>query len=350
MKRLLLSLFIFITSIPSFALLNVKTKPNITILATGGTIAGSSDSKTDTTYYKSGSLSIEKLIKVIPELSKAANLQSEQFTNIDSNDMTDDTLLRLSKKVNALLAKPDKNGVVITHGTDTLEESAFFLDITVNNDKPVVFVGAMRPATALSADGPMNLLQSVLLAGSKDARGRGTLIMMNNQIDSGFYTTKTNPSTNDAFKAPLVGYLGIYSDKGPMFYYKPAKPFHKPYFDISQITALPRVDIIYVHQGLDDTFLQAAIKAGAKGLIIDATGNGNMPKKMLNAVAKLHAEEFPVIIASRTGSGYVSPKSYAINSGFLNAQKSRVLLQLAIATGASNEQIAKYFDPCSSIK
>lgn len=319
-------------------------KPNVTILGTGGTIAGSSDSKTDTTYYKAGALGVDSLIETIPELNDVAILKSEQITNLDSNDITNDILLLLSKKINQLLTVGNQDGVVVTHGTDTLEESAFFMDITVNNTKPVVFMGAMRPATALSADGPMNLLQAVSLAGSKAAQNRGTMIMLNDQIDSAYYTTKTNSITTDAFKAPLVGYLGIFTNKGPMFFYTPAKPTNKPYFDVSKITSLPRVDIIYVYQNQDDIYLRTSIAEGAQGIVIDATGNGNMPKPLEKAIMKLTQRGYPIVISTRTGSGYVSSKPYAINSGFLNAQKSRILLQLALASGATAPQIRSYFD------
>lgn len=320
-----------------------QTKPNVTILATGGTIAGSSSSSTDTTNYAAGSLSIETLFNAVPSLKDIANIKGEQIANVDSNDITSDILLTLSKKVNTLL-NSDQQGVVITHGTDTLEETAFFLSLTVNNKKPLVLVGAMRPATAISADGPMNLYEAVALAGSKNAENRGVMVVLNDRIASAYYVTKTNAVVNDTFKAVEQGYLGLFVNDQPKFFYTPAKPIGQVYFDTSKLENLPRVDIIYVHQNQDDQLLQAALKAGAKGIIIDATGNGNMPKSLENAVKMLNDKGIPIIITSRTGSGYVSDKNYGISSGFLNAQKSRILLQLAIATGANHKQIADFFD------
>lgn len=328
---------------PTLTYANQQPKPNVTILATGGTIAGSSKSSTDTTNYAAGSLSIQTLFDAVPNLKEVANVTGKQIANVDSNDITADILLTLSKTANTLL-NGDQQGVVITHGTDTLEETAFFLSLTINNKKPVVLVGAMRPATAISADGPMNLFEAVTLAGSKNAVDRGVMVVLNDRIASAYYVTKTNAVVNDTFKAIEQGYLGLFVNGQPKFFYTPAKPIGQVYFDTSKFKSLPRVDIIYVHQDQDDVLLEAALKAGAKGIVIDATGNGNMPKPLEKVVNELSDKGIPMVITSRTGSGYVSDKSYGISSGFLNAQKSRILLQLAIATGANHKQITEYFD------
>lgn len=330
-------------SMPTTTYADQTAKPNITILATGGTIAGSASSTTDTTNYTAGSLSIQTLFDAVPSLKDIANITGEQIANVDSNDITADIRLTLSKKINSLL-NSDQQGVVITHGTDTLEETAFFLSLTVNNKKPVVLVGAMRPATAISADGPMNLFEAVTLASAKNAENRGVMVVLNDRIASAYYVTKTNAVVNDTFKAIEQGNLGLFVNGQPKFFYTPAKPIGQVYFDTSRLESLPRVDIIYIHQDQDNVLLEAALKAGAKGIIIDATGNGNMPKSLEKRVKELNDKGIPVIISSRTGSGYVSDKTYGISSGFLNAQKSRILLQLAIATGANQQQIAEYFD------
>lgn len=347
MKQLCSGIIFFIAAIglsmPTLTYANQQPKPNVTILATGGTIAGSSKSSTDTTNYAAGSLSIQTLFDAVPNLKEVANVTGKQIANVDSNDITADILLTLSKTANTLL-NGDQQGVVITHGTDTLEETAFFLSLTINNKKPVVLVGAMRPATAISADGPMNLFEAVTLAGSKNAVDRGVMVVLNDRIASAYYVTKTNAVVNDTFKAIEQGYLGLFVNGQPKFFYTPAKPIGQVYFDTSKLKSLPRVDIIYVHQDQDDVLLEAALKARAKGIVIDATGNGNMPKPLEKVVNELSDKGIPVVIASRTGSGYVSDKSYGISSGFLNAQKSRILLQLGIATGANHKQITEYFD------
>lgn len=319
-------------------------KPNITILGTGGTIAGSATSRTDTTHYRAGTLSVDSLIKAVPALKDVANLRSEQIANVDSNDISDQILLTLSHRINQLLTSGGQDGVVVTHGTDTMVESSFFIDLTVNSPKPVVFVGSMRPATALSADGPMNLLEAVILAGAKNAQNRGTLLMLDDQINSAYYVTKTNSITTGTFKSPFAGALGLFTDKGPLFFYDAARPTHHPYFDVTQLRTLPRVDIFYVYQDSDTALLDAAITDGAKGIVVDATGNGNVPIPVQKRLLQLTEQGFPIIIATRTGSGYVSVKPYGISSGFLDAEKSRVLLQLALATHASITKIKTYFD------
>lgn len=319
-------------------------KPQVTILATGGTIAGSSASKTDTTDYKAGSVGIDTLIAAVPEMAQVAEVKGEQISNTISGDVNDQVLLTLSKRVNQLLNQQGQQGVVITHGTDTLEETAFFLDLTVNNKQPVVMVGSMRPATAISADGPMNLLEAVTLATNKQAANRGTLVVLNDRISSAFYTSKTNSTTLDTFKATESGYLGLFVSGQPKFYYTAAQPIDKAFFDVSKLTSLPKVEILYSYQAQDTAMLDAALKNGAKGIIIAGNGNGNVSSNMEAAIGELHKQGIPVVMSTRTGTGYVSTKSFAIGSGFLNPQKSRVLLQLALASGADLPQIATYFD------
>lgn len=319
-------------------------KPNVTILATGGTIAGSSASNTDTTDYKAGSLGIDVLMKAVPEMSDVATVKGEQISNTISGNISTDILLTLSKRINALLGSEGQQGVVITHGTDTIEETAFFLDLTIKSDKPVVLVGAMRPATAISADGPMNLLEAVTLAADKKAQKRGVMIVLNDRIGSAFYTTKTNSTTLDTFKAYEPGYLGVFVSGKPKFYYTPAKPVDSAFFDVSKLDSLPPVEILYSYQDQLPTMLDAALKSGAKGIVIAGSGNGNVSSKMEEAIKQLSEKGIPVVMAARTGSGYVSSKSFAIGSGFLNPQKSRILLQLALAKGADLKQIADYFD------
>lgn len=319
-------------------------KPQVTILATGGTIAGSSASKTDTTDYKAGSVGIDTLIAAVPEMAQVAEVKGEQISNTISGDVNDQVLLTLSKRVNQLLNQQGQQGVVITHGTDTLEETAFFLDLTVNSKQPVVMVGSMRPATAISADGPMNLLEAVTLATAKQAENRGTLVVLNDRIGSAFYTSKTNSTTLDTFKATEPGYLGLFVSGQPKFYYTAAQPIDKTFFDVSKLTSLPKVEILYSYQAQDTAMLDAALKNGAKGIIIAGNGNGNVSSTMEAAIGALHKQGIPVVMSTRTGTGYVSTKSFAIGSGFLNPQKSRVLLQLALASGADLPQIATYFD------
>lgn len=328
-------------SIPAMA---DEAKPQVTILATGGTIAGSSASKTDTTNYKAGSLGVDILINAVPEIADVAEAKGEQISNTISGNISSSILLTLSKRVNQLLNTEGQQGVVITHGTDTLEETAFFLDLTVKSDRPVVLVGAMRPASAISADGSMNLLEAVTLAADKKAEKRGIMVVLNDRIGSAFYTTKTNSTAPDSFKAIEPGYLGVFVSGKPKFYYSPALPIDRVFFDVSKLENLPYVEIIYAYPDQQPTLLESALKNGAQGIVVAASGNGNVSSVMEAKIKELTEKGIPVVMTTRTGSGYVSTKSFAIGSGFLNPQKSRVLLQLALAIGADMKQIAEYFD------
>jgi L-asparaginase len=193
------------------------TLPHVVVLATGGTIAGTGASETQTTGYKSGVLTADVLLKSVPSLGKVARVSGEQVSNVGSENITNEILLKLAKRVNTLLAQPDIAGVVITHGTDTLEETAYFLNLVVKSDKPVVLTGSMRPSTAISADGPSNILQAVTVAASPTARGRGVLIVLNDRIGSARYTTKTNANTLDTFKSSDDGFIGTLIDQVPHF-------------------------------------------------------------------------------------------------------------------------------------
>jgi len=200
-----------------------KALPNVLILATGGTIAGSGSTSTTTVGYKAATVPVQALIDAVPELKKVAIVRGEQVFQIASQNMTNDNWLKLAKRVNELLQQPDVDGIVVTHGTDTLEETAYFLNLVTKSDKPVVIVGAMRPSTALSADGPINLYNAVLVAGSKEAVGKGVLVCLNDQINSARDVTKTNTSTADTFKSPELGVLGYIQGDRVAFYRLPAR-------------------------------------------------------------------------------------------------------------------------------
>lgn len=209
-------LAITLLTISAFAFSDTRL-PHIVILATGGTIAGSAASNTQTTGYKAGAIGVQTLINAVPEMSKVARVDGEQVANIGSENMTSDIILKLSKRVNELLARDDVDGVVITHGTDTLDETPYFLNLTVKSNKPVVFTAAMRPATAISADGPMNLLEAVTVAADPQAKGRGVMVVLNDRIGAARFVTKTNATTLDTFKAPEEGYLGVIVSGKPQF-------------------------------------------------------------------------------------------------------------------------------------
>ncbi|KAL2798284.1 Asparaginase/glutaminase [Aspergillus keveii] len=324
------------------------TLPNVTIFATGGTIAGSADDNTATTGYQAGALGIQTLIDAVPEMLDVANVAGVQIANVGSPDVSSPILLEIAHRLNTVVCKdPTMAGAVITHGTDTLEETAFFLDATVNCEKPIVIVGAMRPATAISADGPYNLLQSVTVAASKEARNRGALVVMNDRIASAYYVTKTNSNTMDTFKALEAGFLGAIVSNTPYFFYPPVEPTGKTAIDVTNVTEIPRVDILYSYQDMTNDTLFSAVENGAKGVVIAGTGAGSVSSTYSSAIAELIEEkEFPIVRSTRSPSGEV-PFSESgdggISSGYLNPQKARVLLGLLLAKGKNFADILEAF-------
>ncbi|KAB8265606.1 Asparaginase/glutaminase [Aspergillus pseudonomiae] len=324
------------------------TLPNVTIFATGGTIAGSSADNTATTGYKAGAIGIQTLIDAVPEMLNVANVAGVQVANVGSPDITSSILLHLSKQINEVVCNdPTMAGAVVTHGTDTLEESAFFLDATVNCRKPVVIVGAMRPSTAISADGPLNLLQSVTVATSPKARDRGALIVMNDRIVSAFYASKTNANTVDTFKAIEMGNLGEVVSNKPYFFYPPVQPTGKTEIDIRNITAIPRVDILYSYEDMHNDTLYSAVQNGAKGIVIAGSGSGSVSTPFSAAIEDITSKhDIPIVASTRTGNGEVpsSAESSQIASGYLNPAKTRILLGLLLAEGKSMEEMRAVFE------
>src|SRR5262245_12346552 len=220
-------------------------KPNVVILATGGTIAGAAATGRQA-GYTSGAVGIDTMIAGVPGITDLANIKGEQISNVGSQDMSFDILLKLAKRINELAASPDVDGIVVTHGTDTMEESAFFLNLTVKTDKPVVMVGSMRPSTAVSADGPLNLYNAVGVAADPKAAGRGVLVVMNDWILDAHSLTKTSTTAVQTFMSPVRGNVGVANYGKNDFYKRPEWPHTTASeFDISNVTAMPRVDIIF---------------------------------------------------------------------------------------------------------
>lgn len=319
--------------------------PAVHILATGGTIAGTAQNATDLTHYTPGNLGVEYLVASVPELRDYANVTGEQVCNINSDDITPAIWLDLSRRVNILLESPDVDGIVITHGTDTLEETAYFLNLVTQSEKPVVITGAMRPATALSADGPLNLLEAVQLAGSPVSRGKGVLIMLNGEINGARDTTKSSTQATDTFRSQDFGRLGYMEDGQPVFYRIPARNHtFSSEFDVSGRTTLPRVDIVMTYPGMDTAAIRAFVREGTEGLIIVSMGNGEYPKAIEPALKSVAESGIPVVISSRTGSGITTAHDpLFISADTLNPQKARILLVLALTETHDREKIAEMF-------
>jgi L-asparaginase len=312
-------------------------KPTVVILATGGTIAGAAATGTQS-GYTSGAVTIDAMLKAVPGIEKLATVKGEQISNVGSQDMSFDILLKVAKRINALAKDPKVAGIVITHGTDTMEESAFFLNLTAKTDKPVVLVGSMRPSTAVSADGPLNLYNAVGVAADPRARGRGVLVVMDDKIHAAHSLTKTSTTSVDTFLSPIRGVIGVASYGKNDYYQKPEwKHTLQSEFDVSNVTKLPRVDIIYAGVDASADLIDAAVAAGAKGIVIAGVGNGNMNKAMVDAAANAVKKGVVVVRSSRVPTGLVGrnvelddDKLGFVASDELNPQKARILLALAL--------------------
>ncbi len=324
---------------------------NVTILATGGTIAGTGASSTTTVGYTAATVGVQRLIQAVPELAKVANVSGEQVFQIASENMTNEHWLTLAKRVNVLLAQANVDGIVITHGTDTLEETAYFLNLVVKSRKPVVLVGAMRPSTAISADGPINLYNAVLLAASADAVGKGVLVAMNDQIQSARDVSKSNTSAPDAFRSPDLGMLG-YFQGGKAFFYRQMVRKHTvdTEFDISALATLPQVEIVYGYANVGPVAVDALMAAGAKGIVHAGVGNGSLAAKVKPALVAARAKGAVVVRASRVGQGILARNGEAnddeldfVAADTLNAQKARILLMLALTKTSSTKEIQRMF-------
>ncbi len=311
---------------------------NIVVVATGGTIAGSADREEETLSYTSATLSIDNLIAHIPSVQKIANISGEQIVQLDSSDMNPEIWLTLAKRINALLNRDDVNGVVVTHGTDTLEETAYFLNLVVKSLKPVVVVGAMRPATALSTDGAKNLYDGVVLAASDEAGNKGVLVCMNDTINASRDVTKTSMMLPNAFVSPDFGCLGYVRGVTPCFYRLPGRKhtIHTE-FSVDELSELPQVEILYGYAGNNELMAKAAVASGAKGLIHAGMGNGNMSHLMQKSLMDISGQGIVVVRSSRVWSGIVARNGAICDDycGFvaadsLNPQKARVLLMLAL--------------------
>ena len=324
--------------------------PKIRVLATGGTIAGAQASATD--YgYKSGTYDVNSLLKAVPNLDKLAVLTGEQVANIGSQDMNDEIWLKLAKRVNAALAEPGTDGILITHGTDTLEETSYFLSLVTKSDKPVVMVGSMRPATAISADGPGNIYNGVAVATDPRAKGRGTLVCLNDVIHYARNVVKTDTTSVETFQSLNRGPAGVVHT-GKIEWFEPMDRKVGPAseFSIDTFDKLPRVDVIYAHANMSADLIDAAIKNGAKGIVVAGVGDGNMTTPVLDALTKAAKSGVVVVRSTRLPQGIVLRNNEVnddekgfVASGELNPGKSRVLLQLALTKTKDPVRIQKMF-------
>ena len=327
-----------------------QTKPNVVILATGGTIAGAGASSTNSATYSAAKVPVDKLISGIPELSQVANVRGEQVFQIASESLTNADLMTLGKRVSALVKQSDVDGIVITHGSDTLEETAYFLNLVIKTDKPVVVVGSMRPSTAMSADGMLNLYNAVQVAGSKDARGRGVLVTMNDDINTARDVSKSINIHTNAFNSQW-GALGMIVE-GKNYWFRTLDKRHtkSSEFNIDSISELPRVDIVYGHQDGDSVAAKAYGENGAKAVIHAGTGNGSVAKQAVQSLQDLRAKGVVVIRSARVPAGFVLRNAEQPDDKYdwlvahdLNAQKARILAMVALTKTSDTKELQRIF-------
>ena len=326
-------------------------KTSVYVIALGGTIASAPVNQVQTTGYSQICFDADALIGCIPGIREQVDLNAEQLAAIDSSDMTDALLLQLAKRINELLSEDGIDGVVVTHGTDTMEETAFFLNLTVQNKKPVILTGAMRPTSVLSADGPLNLYNAILAAADPKSTGKGVLVCMNDQILPARDVVKTSTYRVDTFQCAEYGPLGTVIGGKLRYGYAPSRTHTADSaFDITGLTELPRVEIVYTHISCGDIMLRAAMESGCHGIVIAGTGNGSSPKSIRQLCLE-RSEGRPVVVrASRVAGGYVSANGLfadeihgTIAAADLPPHKARILLQLALTKTNNLEELREIF-------
>jgi L-asparaginase len=323
------------------------------VLGTGGTIAGA---QPDPGHYgyTAARYGVDWLLNAVPGLDRLAKLSGEQVVNIGSQDMDDGVWLLLGRRVNEVLAEAGTDAALITHGTDTLEETGYFLSLVTSSDKPVVMVGSMRPATAISADGPANIYNGVAVAADPRAIGRGTLVVLNDEIHYARNAVKTGTSNPSAFSSMSRGLAGITSaGRVEWFEHEPRAAVRAPHFDLSGAHSLPRVDILHAHANMSVDLIDAAIDGGARGIVVAGVGAGNMSARAIERLNRAASGGVVVVRSSRVVAAMVLRNNEVdddrlgfVAAGDLNAPKSRVLLQLALTETTDPRRIQQMFD-CS---
>jgi len=326
-------------------------KAHVVILATGGTIAGAGASTANSASYKAAKVPVDQLIASVPELKNVADVSGEQVFQIPSENFTNDNLLALGKRVSSLLKQKDVDGVVITHGTDTLEETAFFLNLVIPSDKPVVVVGSMRPGTAMSADGTLNLYDAVSLAASADAKGKGVLVAMNDDIFTGRDVSKSVNIHVNAFQSPW-GPLGTIVEGKNYWFRAPVKRHTTgSEFNIDKISQLAPVEVVYGYGNMSDAPYTTFAKQGVKAIIHAGTGNGSVPSQIEPLLKELRGKGIQIIRSSRVNyGGFVlrnaeeqDDQNDWVVAHDLNPQKARILAAVALTTTNDSKELQRIF-------
>ncbi|MNK25734.1 L-asparaginase [compost metagenome] len=346
MRKFLLLLLICLLTSFAFA----QQKPRIIILATGGTIAGTNNSS-DKAGYTAGKIPVSDLIGSIPMANTIASITGEQISSVGSQDMSLEIWKKLATRIHEIVSKNEADGVVITHGTDTQEETAYFLDLVVPQEFPVVLTGSMRPSTTISADGPKNLLDAIIVAADPKSRGRGVLVSFNETVYDSREVTKTSTTNVDAFSSPNTGALGLIYD-GKVEYYKKSErdTSQQNFFTANNNTTFPKVEIVYMYADASADYINYLVQKKVDAIVIAGVGNGNFSKAFTDAVKNAKANNIIVCRASRCLSGRVvldgevsDNELGTIVSDDLNPQKARILLMLGLMKTKDRKQLQEYF-------
>jgi L-asparaginase len=332
----------------------MSTLPRVALILTGGTIDSVGVDRLDLAWYIEANkrLGEGELLAQLPELATIARVREIPFRRLPSQALVDADWLDLVRKIHEIFDQDQAHGIVITHGTNTLEETAYFLNLVLKTDKPVVLVGSMRPASAISADGYLNVVNAVRVAADPNSRGRGCLVVMNDTIFNGRDVTKTSTYRVEAFRSRDLGPLGFADADGKVVYYHSPARKHtvETEFDLRSVQSLPRVDIVLSYVGADATMIEAAVKAGAKGIVSAATGAGRPTPLEDAAFDRAYAENKVVMcLCSRVASGRVVRSPGLAKRGFVAADnlppwKARILLALALAKTSDADEIQRMFD------
>lgn len=313
--------------------------PIVKVVATGGTIANT----------PSGRLHAGEVAEAIPQLKSVARLDVEEVMRVGSSSITVEQWLTLSKRINDILARqPELQGIVVTHGSNTVEETAYFLHLTVRTDKPIVLTAAQRQFSTLSSDSPKNFLQAVRVAATKEAQGKGALVVTNDVINGARDVRKNMSYRVETYSSGDLGYLGFVDEDRVTFFHSPTRP--RVFFDIGKLDRLPRVDVVYTYAGADGALLDAAVNAKADGIVIAGFPTGSGTPAMDEAVKRIVAKGIPVVMTNRGGMGRVTEtagrqgeKRPLIYGDNLTPQKARILLMLALTGTRDHARIQQIF-------
>ena len=329
-----------------------KKLPKVHIIATGGTISGIGANRLDYTQYSDtgNRYTIEQLIERIPEVKNVANLTYENLLATGSTNITPKDWLVIAERANTLL-QDGIDGIVITHGTATLEETAYFLHLTIKSNKPVVLTGAMRPPSSMSTDADINLLDAIRIASSGNAQNMGVMGVLNNQIHSAREIIKMNTLRVDTFQSNDLGFLGFVDSDGQVIFYRNSIKTHtyESEFSTQGLDQLPRVDIVVAYSGGDGLLIDAVKKNESQGLILAGFGSGTLPTVMKDSALELVKGGIPVVLASRSTMGRIVLTEKFKDEGFitcdnLSPQKARILLMLSLLQTSDTQKIRDLFE------